>query len=177
MSLFQLSRACRTSCGSFPAYFEEMRGEVTKLYEMHRVVATPQLDLECAFFLHWCMEIGLYNARAGTIDRWWAHAWLRKSLRLMTRRLPLPTEALVDDPVASYRQRYREALFRIRNIYVRRIRGGGLEMPLTPRLSRLFLRNTAAPVATPAGALEEEAHRLLTGICRRHVLQVMSGAA
>ncbi|HZV18683.1 MAG TPA: hypothetical protein VFF84_08345 [Sphingobium sp.] len=152
-----------------------MRAEVASLYAEHRAEATPRFDLECAFFLHWCTEIGLRNAPASAIDRWWARLQFESSVRHMRRHLPPMAAVLADDPVASYRQRYREALARIRNIYVRRVRNGGLEMPLTPRLSLLFLRYTADLTVPPPAALADETHRLLTAICERHVIQLMTG--
>lgn len=173
MRFFRLSRACRTWDRAFPTHFDEMRADLTSLYAAHGVAATARFDLECAFFLHWCMEIGLHNARAGTVDRWWALGRFDHGLR---RRLPPQAAVLAGDPVASYRQRYREALSKIRNVYVGRPRDGGLEMPLTPRLSTLFLRYTAQTAGPVPDALAREAHRRLTAICERHVTGFMTAA-
>lgn len=173
MRFFRLSRACREWSRAFPAHFDEMRADIAGLYAAHGATATARFDLECAFFLHWCMEIGLHNARAGAVDRWWALGRFDHGLSRLGRRLPPQAAVLAGDPMDSYRQRYREALSKIRNVYVRRPRNGGLEMPLTPRLSTLFVRYTAQTAGPIPDALTQEAHRRLTAICERHVTGFM----
>lgn len=174
MKVLRLSRACRRACQSLPADFDETRGEILALYEQRGVVAKPTLDVECALFVHWCTEIGLRNAKGGFIDRWLARQTLEHSLGSIGQHLPQLAPMLPRDPVAFYRQRYREALYRIHNIYVRQSGDGRLETPLTPRLSRHFLHHTAQVEAASSRTLIESMHRLLSGNFERHVARILA---
>lgn len=174
MKVFRLSRACRRACQSLPAHFNEMREEVLELYNQRGVEAKPTLDVECALFIHWCMEIGLRNASGGFIDRWLARRTLEHSLGSIGRKLPHLAPMLPGDPVAFYQQRYREALYRIHNIYVRQSGNGRMETPLTPRLSRHFLHHTAQVEAVSSRALIESMHGLLGGNFERHVARIFA---
>jgi hypothetical protein len=177
MSLLPLSRSCRDACRSLPAQFNDVQSQILSLYEQHGVDAAPQLDVECALFVHWCTEIGLRNADGGLIDRWVARRRLEKSLRTLDRQLPQLAPMLAGNSVVLYRQRYREALYRIHNIYVRRSRTGGMEIPLTQRLSKHFLHYTAEPGTPQSPRLAEDLHRLLCSFFERQVAGILFRAS
>ncbi|WP_336966834.1 hypothetical protein [Sphingobium aquiterrae] len=172
--MFRLSHACHAACRDLPMQFEEMRTAIANLYQHHDVQPSIRLDLECRLFLYWSMEIGLINAQGNRFDRWRATRCFERSLRQMPIHLKhgvLPYGAGMDD---IYRQRYREVLPKIRNVYVRRWSNGSIELPLTPRVSNLFLCYTAEPLAMRTSGLSNTLHSILRSICETQVMQILN---
>jgi hypothetical protein len=172
--MFRLSHACHAVCQGLPAQFDKMRAAITDLYQHSYVQPSIRLDLECGLFLYWSVEIGLINAQGNRLDRWQASRRFERSLRRMPMQLKhsvLPHAAEMND---IYRQRYREVLPKIWNVYIRRGNDGGIELPLTPRASNLFLGHTAEPSATQASGLSDTLHGILRSVCQAQVAQILN---
>jgi hypothetical protein len=165
MALLPLSRACRAACERLPEDFAHMHGQIAALYAAHDRAPLPSLAQECALFLHWSIEIGLLNARGSGMDRWLATRRFERSLREMADRLPIAPLHGAGTAGAVYRQRYREVLPRIRNIYIGGDEGHGLELPLTLRAAAFFLTRTAEPSGASPEPLKTELFGLLRSIC------------
>ncbi|WP_395396349.1 hypothetical protein [Novosphingobium sp. BL-8A] len=140
---FPVTTASKHAGAAFPQRFEMLRERVHELYSANLVEPGAALDLECAFFLNWCLEIAGRNSQPSYVDRWRAKWVFQRNLQLSIRSYgACRRKEDVRQLKEIYRSRYRDALGTMWNIYVRRDSNGRLHVPMTQRTARLFLRHT-----------------------------------
>lgn len=178
MSWFPLLDACKGAECAFGSRFEELKHAILTTYRTYDARANDRLDLECALFILWSIEIGLLNAPTRWFDRHRAERRFAKLLRRGLREQGIEFAGRQMDEV--YRARFRDALRTIRNIYVEWDRSGSLKPPLTVRTTKLFISYTtdiSYPLSSQARTdMHHSLHAVLNDGCRACVLSMLQPA-
>lgn len=175
MKLLPLAHACKGAAETFPDRYEELRDSLAAHYRAYQLRPNERLDIECALFIFWSVEIGLRNTETWWFDRHLAETRFFDLVRQGLRH-PLAEEIAAGPGMEKlYRNRFRDVLRTIRNIHVTWDDGGRLRVPLTERTAKLFLAcTTDSKEHIPVDA-RQALHRFLVDECRAYVLGILSG--
>ena len=176
MTYLPVARACAQARDVYFMRSEAMRDHVSEIYEAHKMRPSDRLEVECAFFINWCIEIAIRNTETGLIDRWAARRAFNRHLDASLAPLVFPASGDLNIMKQAYRQRYREVLATVWNIHLSGGDGDRPQPPLTPKTARMFLRNSVQNLAQPRPAIVEPLHHLLRELFWRYASDVLSKA-
>lgn len=174
MTCFPLAAACNRADAAFQDRFEALRAAVLDTYRAHDLRPSERLDIECALFILWSVEIGLLNARTWWMDRRWAERRFTGLIRHHLAFTAVTTIAAGMTMPHLYRHRFRDVLRTIRNIYAVPDGLGRLQVPLTERATKLFLRYTTDVGHPPSPCAHRQLHNLLMKECQTYILAMLS---
>lgn len=158
----------------FPDRCEGLHASIRDVYEAYGRRVSDRLDLECALFIFWCVQVGLLNSKSWWLDNWWAERRFVHALEHCWGGARGKEIAAGPTMCGLYRRRYHDVLRTIRNIYVSWDKSGRMEVPLTLRSTGLFLAYTVDTLDEISIELRQDLHNVLTERCREYVLAMLS---